>query len=136
MNLEEIVEQLKTKKIKLTTQRMEIIKFISGMKKGHFEAKELFAVLSKKIPSLSIATLYSTLYLLVDLGVIYSFSDGQRTVFDFNPVPHGHFICKICGRIEDVEIKKLELGEIKGKREKIELVIRGVCEDCLKRVKD
>ncbi|KFZ21655.1 Ferric uptake regulation protein [Thermotoga neapolitana LA10] len=106
MNLEEIVEQLKAKKIKLTTQRMEIIKFVSKMEKGHFEAKELFSVLSKKIPSLSIATLYSTLYLLVDLGVIYSFSDGQKTIFDFNPAPHGHFVCRICGKIEDIEDKK------------------------------
>ncbi|ACM23154.1 MULTISPECIES: Fur family transcriptional regulator [Thermotoga] len=136
MNLEEIVEQLKAKKIKLTTQRMEIIKFVSKMEKGHFEAKELFSVLSKKIPSLSIATLYSTLYLLVDLGVIYSFSDGQKTIFDFNPAPHGHFVCRICGKIEDIEIKKLDLEKIRGKREKIEIVIRGVCEDCLKRVKD
>ncbi|PLV60245.1 Fur family transcriptional regulator [Thermotoga sp. KOL6] len=135
MTLEEIVERLKRKKIKLTTQRMEVIKFVSEMKKGHFEVKDLFTVLSKKIPSLSIATLYSVLYLLEELGVIYSFSDGQKTVFDFNPEPHAHFICKECGKIEDVEIKKLELGEINGKREKVELIVKGVCEDCLKKVK-
>lgn len=72
----------------------------------------------------------------MDLGVIYSFSDGQKTIFDFNPAPHGHFVCRICGKIEDIEIKKLDLEKIRGKREKIEIVIRGVCEDCLKRVKD
>ncbi|AAD36582.1 Fur family transcriptional regulator [Thermotoga maritima MSB8] len=136
MTTEEIIERLKSKKVKLTTQRMEIIKFVSEMKEGHFEAKELFAILSKKVPSLSIATLYSVLYLLVDLGVIYAFSDGQKTIFDFNPEPHGHFICRECGKIEDVEIRELKLGEVKGKREKIELVIKGICEECLKKVKD
>lgn len=134
MTVEEILKSLKERGMKITSQRMEVIKFISEVKKGHFEVKDLFAILSRKFPSLSIVTLYNILHALSELGLVYSFSDGQKTIYDFSPEPHAHFICSVCGRIEDVELKELVIGPIKGKREKVEVVVKGICEECLKKV--
>ena len=72
--------------------------------RGHLTAEQVHGDLAPGMPSLSPATIYSTLELLDELGVVRRLSTpGGTTVYDPRTDAHHHAICRRCGRIEDVE---------------------------------
>ena len=79
----------------------------------HFNAEDLFIRLHSKNAKISRATVYRTLDLLVNSGLLKrSIFNGQIASFEpyMDKPEHGHFICTRCGRIiefSDPEIEKL-----------------------------
>ncbi len=71
---------------------------------GHVTAEQLHAELAPEAPSLSPATIYSTLDLLDDLGFVRRVSTPRgTTVYDPRTEIHHHAICRRCGRIADLD---------------------------------
>ena len=71
--------------------------------RGHLTADQVHGELARGMPSLSPATIYATLELLDELGVLRRLSTpGGTTVYDPRTDAHHHAICRRCGRIEDV----------------------------------
>jgi Fe2+ or Zn2+ uptake regulation protein len=61
------------------------------------------------------------------------------TIFDTNPHPHHHFICKICNTIIDIPAESIKVEakkNIPGKGEIVSVVIKGVCDNCSKKKKN
>jgi Fe2+ or Zn2+ uptake regulation protein len=70
---------------------------------GHVTPEQLLAEIGPAAPSLSPATIYSTLELLDELGFVRRVSTPRGgTVYDPRTDPHHHVICRRCGRMQDL----------------------------------
>lgn len=90
-------------KYKKSRQRTRIMEIIQGSM-GHFTAEDIYGILKKEFPMLSLGTVYRNLRVLKEQGIITEFTLKSVDHFDANTFPHCHFICKECGSIHDVPI--------------------------------
>jgi Fur family peroxide stress response transcriptional regulator len=132
-------EGLKQAGVKLTQQRLMIFQEVAGSE-DHPDAETIFKSIREKAPSISLDTVYRTLWLLVDLDLISSLvALNGRTRFDANRSPHHHFICTECGLTRDFyfeefdRLKIPEAVESLGQIKKTQVEVRGVCRDCSKK---
>ena len=71
---------------------------------GHLTAEQLHSELAAQLPSLSPATVYATLDLLGELGLVRRVSTPHgAALYDPRTDAHHHVFCRRCGRIGDVE---------------------------------
>jgi len=103
----------------------------------HPSADWVYQHMRQRFPGLSLGTVYRNLSQLVEEGLIKSVGvvDGQER-FDARVDPHAHFVCRRCGRVQDLPYRVPEeelspLGERYGfVPRSYELHIYGVCRDC------
>jgi Fur family ferric uptake transcriptional regulator len=101
---------LRQKKLRPTRERMLLLDEIMRTD-GHFDADQLYASLSTKGLKASRATVYNTLDLLVECGLIskYRFGDSHsRYEKAFGRPRHDHLICLDCGDIIEFVSDKLD----------------------------
>ena len=127
--------------IKLTHQRLEIFREVAQTG-DHPDAKQVFKRVRRHLPTVSLDTVYRTLWLLNDLGLLAILgSSRERTRFDANLNNHHHFVCDQCGYTRDFYSSELDkitlpdsvdsLGEI----EATHVEVRGVCRNCVENEK-
>ena len=93
------MEKVQTRK---TIQRAVILEELRGMK-THPTAEELFEKVSRRLPRISLGTIYRNLNLLVEQGHVIKLDSGYAFYrFDGDVCPHRHVRCLVCGRIADV----------------------------------
>ena len=123
-------------KLKLTHQRLEI--FSEVAKSGdHPDVETVYKGVRKRMPTVSLDTVYRTLWLFMDLGLITILGTSRERVrFDSNTDSHHHFLCTQCGKACDFysrEFDGLEIPEaVKelGSVETVHVEFRGLCSDC------
>ena len=105
---------LDKKGFRKTAQRDAIITAAFGTEK-HFNAEDLLAMAKEIEKSVSRATVYRTLPLLVECGVLREMDFGKDQKYydpNFNQHPHhNHLICVDCDRIVEFEDKNIETLE-------------------------
>ncbi len=104
-----LAEYLKEKKLRSTRERFVLLEEIMKTNK-HFDADELYATLLAKGLKASRATVYNTLDLLVECGIIskYHFGEGHNRYERALGRPrHDHLICLECGDIAEFVSEKL-----------------------------
>ena len=139
--LEKYVKLLKEKNLKITPQRIKILKYVDTHR-THPTADEIYSSLKKDIPSLSKTTVYNSLDILKKHGLIKALSIcGSEHRYDFKNDMHHHFLCKKCGRIYDIEFKCPNIKHIKGEIQssghhiaEVHGYFIGTCNDCIKKV--
>ncbi|KAA6338100.1 Peroxide-responsive repressor PerR [termite gut metagenome] len=129
-----VQEQLLTHGIKPSLQRMAIMNYLLEHH-THPTAEEIYIALFPFIPTLSKTTVYNTLKLFAEQGVVNMLTIDEKNVcFDANISPHAHFLCRKCGKIHDVEIKEMEdsSNTVAG-HEILEMhyYYKGICINCL-----
>ena len=99
----ELITLLKKNKLKITPQRLAICKLILSSRE-HPSAEMILNQLKNDYPMISLATIYKTITLLKNLGLVVelSFHNGHSR-FDPNVSIHVNIICPICGKITDYE---------------------------------
>lgn len=125
--------------IKATHQRLEILRELAGTGE-HPDAETIFRRVRKRLPSISLDTVYRTLRMLEEKGVISRVpSMTDRARFDANMDCHHHFVCAVCGRIADFTSPALDgfvpppaVGAI-GTVESVHVELRGRCAACAKK---
>lgn len=129
-------EGLRRAGIKLTHQRLEIIHEVAKSN-DHPDAETVYRGVRERMPTVSLDTVYRTLWLLFDLGLVATLGlPRERIRFDANIRSHHHFICLKCGRTQDFysdEFDHLEIPEsvnALGNVEKTQVEIRGICLHC------
>jgi Fur family peroxide stress response transcriptional regulator len=122
--------------VKATHQRTEILRELAGSEE-HPDAETILIRVRRRIPAISVDTVYRTLRLLEDKGVIARVgSMRDRARFDANTERHHHFVCTECGMIGDfcsdamnrlpVPREVSEMGGVEG----VYVELRGVCRKC------
>lgn len=122
--------------IKLTLQRREVLREVA-LAKGHPTAEQVIENLRVRLPTVSIDTVYRTLWLLTELGLLTTLGPRRTAVrFDTNLTAHHHFVCRGCGETFDVELPELEpllrteRWQSFGLVDSCHVTLRGRCHDC------
>uniref|UniRef100_A0A7C3WDD2 Transcriptional repressor n=1 Tax=Fundidesulfovibrio putealis TaxID=270496 RepID=A0A7C3WDD2_9BACT len=123
--------------LRLTHQRLEILRELVAAK-DHPSAEMVFGRVRRRLPTISLDTVYRTLSTFDDLGLIMRVPvTGDQGRFDADTSPHHHFVCSQCKAIYDffwdefdalvLPTDSTALGRVEDRR----VVVRGVCQRCL-----
>lgn len=121
---------------KVTPQRLAIFRYLANTD-SHPSADIIYAEIKKKIPTISQGTVYKTLSILTDIGVIRELKTGNGySRYDSNTSVHINIICPNCHCIIDYQSKNIIRfwesitndigGEITGQR----FDVYKKCQDC------
>ena len=137
--MNEKIERLKKNGVVMTIQRMAVLEFLENSA-NHSTVEEIYTGLKKKYPTLSQATVYTSLQVFKRAGEIQELSIRKGKVcFDPNPKPHHHFYCEKCKKILDINIDCPVAGEqwMQGhKLRDVQSYLYGTCSCCLKKTKN
>ena len=133
---EKYVNQLKEKNLKVTPQRLEILKYLDEHR-THPTVDEIYKKLKKNNPSLSKTTVYNSVETLKEHGIIQSLTiSGSELRYDYENKIHHHFLCKKCGNIINIDVECAFLNKFLHGKHRVDEVhgyFKGICEDCLKK---
>ena len=134
--LEEFKSACRKARVKLTHQRLEIFRELAASLE-HPSAETVFRAVQKRMPTVSLDTVYRTLWMLNDLGLVTTLGPRRESVrFDANLAPHHHYICTRCGLARDFESPELNSLDIPdaarqfGRVASVHVEIRGTCGQC------
>lgn len=129
-------DALRRQGVKATHQRVEILRELAATEE-HPDAETLYRKVRRRLPTLSRDTVYRTLGLLEDSGlVVRVHTRGDRARFDANTERHHHFVCETCGRMGDFTSAAPDRLPIPpavarmGRVETVYVELRGVCRTC------
>jgi len=120
--------------IKVTPQRLSIVNELSG--RVHLSIDELYNIIKKSFPSISLATVYKNINAMMDQNFIQELKiPNQKSRYELNKPSHSHVVCQECGKVEDLhlELDKLSNEASKKSTYKINsesLIFLGVCPNC------
>lgn len=121
---------------KLTHQRLEIFRAVASSSE-HPSVEAVYRAVQETVPTVSLDTVYRTLWLLTDLGLLTTLGPRQGSVrFDANLEPHHHFRCVRCGLVRDFESAELNTLRIPesvdrfGEVVSAHVEVRGICATC------
>ena len=124
--------------LKLTHQRLEIFRVVAASV-DHPTAEAVHKALRRRLPTLSQDTVYRTLWLLSDLGLVATLRPKRESMrFDANLAHHHHYICVRCGLARDFESTELDALSIPrtvsdfGSINTTHVEVRGICSRCQK----
>ena len=133
-----MIRNLNKSKRQLETSQRKLIMEVLREADGHIDAKEIYRRASERDPNISMATVYRTLRLYSEIGLIDERRFGQiRCSYELKREDdHHHLICQGCGRVIEVDsplIRKL-VKELQNKNQfhvtKVELLFEGYCGEC------
>jgi Fur family peroxide stress response transcriptional regulator len=134
--LERFKEAARRAGVKLTHQRLEIFREVAASVE-HPSAETVMTALTARMPTVSLDTVYRTLWLLHDLGLVSTLGPRRESVrFDANLDHHHHYVCVRCGLARDFESEDLNVLRIPesvkelGSIVKTHVEVRGVCSRC------
>ncbi|MEO0137217.1 MAG: Fur family transcriptional regulator [candidate division WOR-3 bacterium] len=135
---------------RITIARQAILDIL-GKTEDHLSAEDIFFAVHKNYPNIGLTTIYRTLDLLVQMGIVYKYDFGDgRARYELTEGPkgklhHHHLVCTKCGRVidytdfidEELELlRRTERGlakkhnfEIKGHL----IQFYGICDACRKK---
>ena len=120
----------------ITHQRQVIYDVLISMP-GHPSPEEVYAKVRKRIPSISLATVYKNLNRFLTAGLLQEMSlhHGSLRV-EVNDHPHHHLVCSSCKKIEDIDSEQIGPLHVRGRLPKGFAVQRfsvdviGLCARC------
>ena len=133
------VDTLKRLGMKMTHQRIEIFREVARTS-DHPDAKAVFKGVKQRVPTVALDTVYRTLVVLNDLGLIATLGlPREVTRFDANLKPHHHYVCIRCGRARDFKspvfdgLRAPQSLKNFGSVVSTHVEIRGLCARCSKK---
>ncbi|HEY5195450.1 MAG TPA: transcriptional repressor [Solirubrobacteraceae bacterium] len=131
-----LADKLRASGHRVTSQRLVIYRELHA-RKQHVTADQLLDAVLPALPGIAIPTVYATLVLLEDLGLVRRVSTGTGAVmFDSHVVPHAHTVCRGCGALDDLDgpgapPEVLESATAAGfSPDHAQLLIWGLCAAC------
>jgi len=132
---------------RITVSRIAILDILTKTNE-HLSAEDIYMKVHPDYPAIGLTTIYRTLELLVNLGMIYKFDFGDgKARYELADGPkgiqhHHHLVCTSCGRVIDYTdfiqdevdlLKKIENGLSKKYNFKIKnhlIQFYGLCDKC------
>jgi Fur family transcriptional regulator, peroxide stress response regulator len=122
--------------IAVTHQRQVLYEVMKSMH-GHPSPEEVYAKVRKKIPAISLATVYKNIHLFVESGVFREVSMHHGSVrVEMNGEAHHHMVCSKCKAITDIGEEELGLVAKRNRLpggflvERYAVDVIGVCAKC------
>lgn len=120
--------------IRPSVQRLAIYEYVKASK-SHPTAEVVYNALRDELGSLSLTTVYNTLKLFVDAGLVLMLNiDDTFRCFDGDISIHAHLRCDACGKIHDLPVKTELLQMIDGVEEckisGVQIYLKGLCPTC------
>ncbi|MBP8959629.1 MAG: transcriptional repressor [Bacteroidales bacterium] len=101
MVTKDVIKILLDHNLKVTPQRITILEVIMNMK-SHPTAEEIYELLKKNHPNISITTIYNTLRIFVEKGIIKKvFTCDDKIRYDSGQMKHHHIYYTDSEKIED-----------------------------------
>lgn len=136
-----VCNRLRNNSYKLTPQRQTILRTFLENVDRHLSAEDVYVLVKHQYPDIGLATVYRTLDLLAELGILQKndFGDG-RSRYEFNRQDehhHHHLICLRCGTVSEFDDDLLEsLEAIIAKRTLFKVIdhdlkFYGHCQKCM-----
>ncbi|MEM8719949.1 MAG: Fur family transcriptional regulator [Cyanobacteria bacterium P01_G01_bin.39] len=126
---------LKSKNLRITPQRFAVYANLLS-RSDHPTVEQLLEDLNQDLPISSQATIYSSLQVLREVGLVNEvlLEEGVSR-YDANMEYHHHFRCYSCGAIEDIpsnQFEPLNLTKLRPglQPETYEIVVHGLCDRC------
>jgi Fur family ferric uptake transcriptional regulator len=130
-------QALKSRGYRLTPQRMMVVEALHGADE-HVSAEEIYAQVRARYPYANISTVYRTLELLKELGLVTEIALGDGCV-RFHPTEkghHHHLVCQKCGKI--IDLPESALAPLEGalsdmyqfKADLKHMAVFGLCSKC------
>src|SRR3954470_5187205 len=121
---------------RLTSQRLVLHRVLAELAR-HASAEEIARASAERLPGLSLPTVYATLELFEDLGLVRRVdAGGPAALFDPRTEPHAHFSCRRCGTVSDVDAEvdataaQVAARATGAEPDHVEVVLRGLCGAC------
>lgn len=133
INFEDLLNELKRKKIRLSHQRLKVLEYLT-LHQCHPTVDQIYNNLHKEVPTLSKTTVYNTLNSLTEAGLVRVINiEDNETRYDIRIDDHGHFKCESCKKIYDfnIDINAFETNDLKNFAINDKNVyFKGVCPNC------
>jgi Fur family transcriptional regulator, stress-responsive regulator len=131
-----LVDQLRERGQRVTSQRVLIHRVLVA-RDQHLTAEQVLDAVSEQLPGIALPTVYATLELFEELGLVRRVVAGTGAVlFDSRVDPHAHAVCRRCGAVIDIEepVRPMRAVELAAKAgftaDHVQMVIWGICADC------
>ena len=127
-------DTLRAHNLKATPQRIEIADALYAH--GHLSIDKLYDLLLQKFASISLATIYKNINLMLEAAFIQEVKiPNAKSVYELTKASHSHIACIKCGEIEDitlnlscVEKDASALSSFTIKH--TDLIFSGICKNC------
>jgi Fur family peroxide stress response transcriptional regulator len=97
-----ITELLRENGFKVTPQRLAVYEVLANTKE-HPSAEMIFNKLQTNYPTMSLATVYKTIDILKEVGLVQILNAGEDSFrYDADTSDHAHIRCLECGRVDDI----------------------------------
>jgi len=132
-----LLEMLRERGYRLTPQRMMVVEAIEGSD-DHISAEEICAKARTKYPYINMSTVYRTLELLTEQGLVTEtdLGGGRLLYHPAGKAHHHHLVCRKCGAVRDIDTSVLQhlRNELSVKygfdADLAHIAIFGTCQNC------
>jgi Fe2+ or Zn2+ uptake regulation protein len=133
----DLVSLLRERGHRVTPQRIAVHRLLREQDR-HLTAEQVREALVERLPGTSSPTIYATLDLLAELGLVRRIHAGAgATLYDSRGEAHHHTVCRRCGRVDDLEARTADAtGVMRAARrggfdpQQVEVVVSGLCAGC------
>lgn len=128
-SLNEVEARLRAYGINPTSQRIEIAQLLFS-RCEHMSAEEVFSLVNDQSSRVSKATVYNTLGLFAERGLIREvIADPERVFYDPNTAPHHHFYDTTTGKLMDIPAEEVQISALPAlpdgmRMEGVEVIVR------------
>jgi Fur family transcriptional regulator, peroxide stress response regulator len=104
---EKIIEAFRRNGFRATPQRIAIAQIVLGSK-DHPTAEQVYELVNRSNPSISLSTVYNTLHVMRDVNMLQELAFDNIHRYDPNTSMHINLVCEKCGEIVDIEDETIE----------------------------
>ena len=108
---EQLALRLKPLGIRLTPQRLAIAEVVVNSA-DHPTVRDIFERVRDFFPYVTLATVYSTLGLLQEAGIVRELPFQKQSRYDANLSPHANLVCLACGTVVDAAVGQERVAEL------------------------
>ena len=137
IGVEDATARLREAGLRLTPQRRALLEELAG-DTSHPSAESIAARVSRRVPGVSVSTVYKGLHELSSLGLIQELDLPGALRFDPETGSHAHLLCDSCATVVDVEldaalIEQLMVTAGDTAPASVDILFHGTCSNCSSR---
>jgi len=125
---------LREHNLKATKQRIGILSIMQT--KGHINIEDLYEKIKKSFPSISLATLYKNMHLMLEKKLLTEVNvKNTKALYEITKEEHAHLHCEKCNAVVDIDLNFAPItGDIEQDNgfllKDTQVVFSGICRNC------